>query len=408
MNERVRFRVTYHPEQAKIFFGSNAKTKIVAKGRRFGLTRGYANFVCEKMSEGVSPVLWVDTVYSNIDRYMERYFMPILRQIPPVYWTWRGQKKELTLFGSKLDMRSADRPELLEGFGYRLILLNEAGIILNSTYLWENAIRPMILDYAPDVIIGGTPKGRNLFFDLKTKACDRLDPRYADWEFFHRTSYDNPYLERAEIDKLVADLPENVRKQEIEAEFLEDSAAVFRNIAKCIGAAEAKRVPGVAYYMGVDLAKHVDFTVITILDQQGRQVHLNRFNKLDWVYQKQVIAATARAYNAMVVIDSTGVGDPIFDELKRDEALHVVGYKFDMHSKRRLIEALMLAFDQERIRILPDETQKNELQIFSYDITASGMKYSAPEGHHDDCVIALALANWGRQSVPSEPAIFAM
>jgi len=24
------------------------------------------------------------------------------------------------------------------------------------------------------------------------------------------------------------------------------------------------------------------------------------------------------------------------------------------------------------------------------------VKYSAPEGHHDDCVIGLALANWAR------------
>jgi len=34
----------------------------------------------------------------------------------------------------------------------------------------------------------------------------------------------------------------------------------------------------------------------------------------------------------------------------------------------------------------------NELEVFEYQYTASGVKYSAPSGFHDDCVMALALA----------------
>ena len=34
----------------------------------------------------------------------------------------------------------------------------------------------------------------------------------------------------------------------------------------------------------------------------------------------------------------------------------------------------------------------DELEIFEYQFTASGVKYSAPSGFHDDCVMALALA----------------
>jgi len=59
----------------------------------------------------------------------------------------------------------------------------------------------------------------------------------------------------------------------------------------------------------------------------------------------------------------------------------------------------MISFEQEKIKILDEPIQINELKLFGYEISPSGiMKYSAPEGKHDDCVIALALANWAREN----------
>jgi hypothetical protein len=390
----IKLSLTYHPAQVAIF-DHPAKVKIIVKGRRFGLTRGYANHTCEKMLEGVSPVLWVDTINSNIDRYVERYFYPVLRNLPSQYWAWRQQKKELTIFDSKLDFRSADQPERIEGFGYRLIVLNEAGIILNDRYLWENAIRPMAMDFNPDILIGGTPKGKNLFFDLAMQAQDKLEPKYKDWQHFHFTSYDNPFIPKADIDALAVDLPLIVRDQEIFGLFLDDASSVFRNVDRAIGAERSGAVAGRQYFMGVDLAKHVDFTVLSVLDDRGSQVHFNRLNQLDWPYQKRLIAETAQRYSARICMDSTGIGDPIFDDL-RQAGLDVVGYKFTHESKKKLIESLMLAFEGETIKLLREDVQTNELKIFGYEITGSGIKYSAPEGHHDDCVIGLALANWAR------------
>ncbi len=396
----VRLDVTYHPAQAEIF-DDPARVKVIVKGRRLGLTRGYANHACEKMLDGLSPVLWVDTVNSNIDRYVERYFYPVLRTLPKQYWTWRQQKKELELFGRKLDFRSADQPERIEGFGYKLILLNEAGIILNDAYLWENAILPMTLDYNPNIIIGGTPKGKNLFFQLATKAQDRQDPKYRDWKYFHKTSYDNPFIDRADIDALAAEMPEAVKQQEIFGQFLDEAAGVFRNIDACIdkGARAETPVAGRNYCAGLDLAKHVDFTVLTVLDENGRQVYWNRLNQLDWPYQKQLIIQVAKDYRARMVMDSTGVGDPIFDDL-RDAGLDVQGYKFTNDSKKKLVESLMLAFERGDLHLLPEKIQENELKMFEFSRTPSGLiSYAAPEGLHDDCVFALALANWARSAI---------
>ena len=397
MSDPTRITLNYHSAQQRIF-DSPARVKVIRKGRRFGLTKGFANHVIEKMLDGLGPCLWVDTVNSNIDRYVERYFYPVLRQLPPQHWQWRQQKKELQILNQVCDFRSADQPERIEGFGYQLVILNEAGIILSDTYLWDNAIRPMTLDYRPNVLIGGTPKGKNVFFDLYCKASDRQDPRYADWEKFEFTSYDNPYLNKADIDELAADLPEMVKQQEIYGEFLDDATGVFRNVDAAIG----KSVPEgpqeqTQYFMGVDLAKHVDFTVITILDKDGRQVNWKRLNKLDWPYQKTLIAQVANAYRASVVIDSTGIGDPIYDDLRKF-GLNIVGFKFTHESKKQLVESLMLSFEHGELKLLNEPIQTNELKMFGYEVTGSGIKYSAPEGKHDDCVMGLALANWARKT----------
>ena len=139
--------IKFHNKQKEIFLQDQDKHKVIVKGRRFGLTKGAANYFILKMLEGASPLLWVDTIHSNIDRYVERYFIPVLRQLPASLWQWRQQKKELRVLESVCDFRSADIPENIEGFGYKIIFLNEAGIILKDEYLWHNAIEPMILDY---------------------------------------------------------------------------------------------------------------------------------------------------------------------------------------------------------------------------------------------------------------------
>ena len=55
------------------------------------------------------------------------------------------------------------------------------------------------------------------------------------------------------------------------------------------------------------------------------------------------------------------------------------------------MEGLSTAIQQGKIGF-PDGVIVQELQIFEYQFTANGVKYSAPSGFHDDCVMALALA----------------
>ena len=109
--------LSYTPSQIDIFFNTSSKYNIITKGRRFGATKGAANAFIEWAIEGITPMLWVDTINSNIDRYLERYFFPELNKLKSADWQWQGQKKILKIFNSFIDFRSADAPESIEGFG---------------------------------------------------------------------------------------------------------------------------------------------------------------------------------------------------------------------------------------------------------------------------------------------------
>jgi hypothetical protein len=61
------------------------------------------------------------------------------------------------------------------------------------------------------------------------------------------------------------------------------------------------------------------------------------------------------------------------------------------------MEGLSLAIQTQGITY-PEGAIVGELDAFAYEYTRTGVKYSAPSGLHDDCVMALALAVQGRTS----------
>lgn len=67
------------------------------------------------------------------------------------------------------------------------------------------------------------------------------------------------------------------------------------------------------------------------------------------------------------------------------------GFKFSASSKQQLMEGLAVAIQHRQVRF-PDGPIVAELEAFGYEYSRTGVHYSAPEGQHDDCVCALALA----------------
>lgn len=226
--------LTYTPNQLDMFFNIPKGTRflVVPKGRRFGATKGAANACIEWCLEG-NKILWGDTINSNIDRYFERYFQPELKK-NNLNYTYSKQEKKFQLGEGFIDFRSADRPENWEGFGYDKIILNEAGIILKNSYLYTNAVLPMLMDSNNSLLIAmGVPKGKVVkdkkehpFYTLYKNAKNGL----SGYILRQYSSYDNPLLSPDDIKELSNEIkrmnPE-MEKQEIYGEFVDGANGVL-------------------------------------------------------------------------------------------------------------------------------------------------------------------------------------
>jgi hypothetical protein len=95
-------------------------------------------------------------------------------------------------------------------------------------------------------------------------------------------------------------------------------------------------------------------------------------------------------------VDSTGVGDPIVEDLIRERA-NVEGFKFSASSKQQLMEGLAATIQRREVTF-PAGWLANELEAFEYEYRAGGVRYSAPAGLTDDGVCALALSERCRRS----------
>lgn len=381
-------------------FDDPARYVITAKGRRFGFTKGAANNTIRVALKGLyKRGLWVDTVNANIERYVERYFMPTLNKLPSNMWHWRKQQKILEIANFYMDFRSADNPENIEGFGYDYAILNEAGIILKNEYLWNNAIRPMLWDYKCKTYIGGAPKGKGVFHDLSQRG---QDPNQPDYSFYRYTSFDNPYIQHDLIMEDIKTMPERVVKQEIYAEFLDDTGVVFRGTKDVAVLEPQEPIDGRIYVIGCDLAKVQDYTVLAVYDRSNNhQVYQMRFNQLEWPFQKSKIKALSQKFNnALVMADGTGIGDPIVDDLLRD-GVPVEPIKLTNEQKKQMIEKLANWIELKNLKMLQLEDTIHEFNNFTYDISEKTGRvfYNAPVGFHDDIVIAHALAIWSLQPI---------
>jgi len=112
-------------------------------------------------------------------------------------------------------------------------------------------------------------------------------------------------------------------------------------------------------------------------------------------------ALSERFNNAPVLAEQNSIGEPQIEELQK-EGVPVTGFLTTNLSKAEIIQTLEMAFEQGQIQILNDEVTINELMAYQSERLPSGLlRYNAPEGIHDDTVIALALA-WWASSRPSQ------
>lgn len=363
-----------HEKQFEII-NCSARFIVVDAGRRFGKsvisqTMGIMDAVSGKSVAYITPTY----------QLAKTFFKELARTLPKDL----VKKNESDLYfefitGGVIRFFTGERLDNLRGNKFHLVVVDEAAFIPDLEDGWKQAIRATLTDYKGRAIFISTPRGNNYFKALHLKGYS--DP---DWKSFHFTSYDNPYIDPKEIDDAKRELPEVVFNQEYLGMFAENAANPFgsRSINSCV--APISTNPVKCY--GIDLAKYSDWTVIIGLDNAGNVAYFDRF-QCDWASTQNKIRNLPKA---PMLIDSTGVGDPIVEQLQK-ESLDVESFKFTSQSKQEIMVGLQMAIHQERIHY-PEGIIKEELEIFEYQYSSHGVKYSAPSGFTDDCVCALALA----------------
>lgn len=299
----------------------------MTKGRRVGFTHGAANYCIDHSLDNAHRILWGDTVHTNIDRYVERYFLPVLKKLPSDIWNWNAQKKEMRINEALIDFRSAERSENWEGFGYHRIILNEAGIILKGErgrYLWNNAVLPMSMDYEDCIIFfGGTPKGRT---DKDGSDCLYYQMSQRP-EYYHVNipTHRNPFLNADTVAEVIAELPEGpIRDQEAFGQFVDAGSGIIKRDWLRV---EDMPIEG-DMVIGVDLAvsekESADDTALCCMvkrDDNRYQIKDMEKFKESWPEAKQRIMSFIERHECPVFIEDNAQMKGLVDDLKAEDRM---------------------------------------------------------------------------------------
>jgi hypothetical protein len=354
----VKVDYTPHAAQYEIHRARrDYRFRTVCTGRRFGKTRCmagellYTGAVVEGGDYG-----WVAPTYGVTDRGVEAF-----REIAPELIRVVGRMPTRVEFDlgkgpCKVWFLSADNPDSIRGFGFKGLVVDEAASV--PVEVWNYVLRPTLAQTMGWGVFIGTPAGRNWFYDMFTRGVKGSGE--AGFKSFTFPSLASPYFPKDEWEAAKRELPEDVFKQEYMAEFLEDGAGVFRGVDGCLlGRCEdVDRGRYRRVVVGCDIAKHTDWTVLIAADMDtGECLAMDRFNNLDWPFQKDRIREFVRKWDALLVMDATGVGDPIYDDLCEDAALRqVLPVRFTPKTKTALVHGLMVAIEQKKVRWPKDES----------------------------------------------------
>lgn len=371
------------------------QSQIVASARRFNLLclgRRWGKNVLlrDRAADGLlrgQPVAWVAPSY----RMLLDDWDTLAELLRPIITKLNTQERVIkVLTGGSIDFWSAENENAARGRKYARVIINEAAFIPRLAATWAQVIRPTLADLKGDAWLAGTPKGMNDYYTLFQAAAD--NPEWARWQASTRQ---NPHIDPAEIEAMRASLPERAYLQEIEAQFLEDGAGVFRHVAQAATAEPLDHgEQGGEYVIGVDWARTDDSTVFVVLDTHARRmVYIDRMNNTDYATQRaRLIALYERFTPRVVLAEYNSMGGPQVEALQA-AGLPVTGFTTTNATKAQIIDALAMAFERGELAIINDPVLLAELQAYSSERLPSGLvRYSAPEGMHDDTVIALALA----------------
>lgn len=360
-----------HVAQAQIRAEAD-RFNVVSCGRRFGKT----DFGLDEAIDGHNglldgyPVGW----FAPNSRYFEETWVAAAQLLGPLTRRRQEQKKRITLVnGAVLEFWDLEDPDAGRSRKYGKAIVDEAAKVVKLEQAWQQAISPTLIDYGGDAWFLSSPKGFNFFktlHDYGNPAAKGHRPNWKSWIF---GSHANPHLQKGEIEAIAAEMPELVRHQEIDGQFVDLSGAqVHRDWVRY---GEFPRLQTHTIAMGVDLAISLSdmaaWTAIVVLarfiDGTVYILHVKRF-RLPFHSILREIERAAKAWSPEVIgIESNQFQAAVVQEMLRTTNLPVVGIQV---AKDKLVrfQPLLARYEQGLVYHTPGLTPEFEDELFAFPL----------------------------------------
>lgn len=204
------------------------------------------------------------------------------------------------------------------------ITFDETDSLKNFFVAWQDIFRPMFLDTGGTADFIGTPDKTN----PNLRRLEKEAEGKPQWECFHFTSKDNPYLSHSELAELEEEYKDNREsfQQEILAEHVDNAGSLFKYTA-LVDLFSNTITKTNEKYLIVDIADDgSDKTVFSFW--QGLELYrLEQFERLNTegiINQIREYAAGERIPYSQIAVDAIGVGAGVASSSLLDG---IVGYK---------------------------------------------------------------------------------
>ncbi len=412
-----------HPTQREWFLDEH-HVKVAACGRRWGKTESacvddLTRAICNERMEGMIIAPTYDQVmllYNGAKRLLD-----MSEDLKGKYVAKSTPHPEIVIGDSIIRYRTAgESGDNIRGHRAHWVRVDEAGQIKERVI--SAVLEPMLLDYNGQLILQGTPFGKNWFFSRFMEGQDGIPEKKDDTRSFQFPSSSNPFIS--------ADYLRGIKKKygadslywlcEYCAVFVDSAGAAFRweDIQAAIYDPSDSAVNAAInninkYVAGIDVGMHKDRTCVLVggLDRGMLYlVDMDLFNRQSWGDTKERIYNKVMEYNASGVIDAThgSIGDPVCADLqagewvddidgkvKKREGLLLMPVSFTSQVKNELIKKCQVRLANGLIKIPSTMVELiDEMKYFGYTITKGNrLKFEAQSSRHDDTVTALILAN---------------
>jgi phage FluMu gp28-like protein len=307
-------------------------------------------------------------------------------------------------------------PNLLRGYTAHQVICDEAAFFRDDELVFYNVLMPMLSTTDGTLIVSSTPWSTDSVF---YKMC--MNPEYSQhvvtWEDVVKAGL----VKREFIEEMRLSIPEERFQREFESKFVEDIDAWLPQslITSCIDAElqpyDFHDQPQGDFYIGVDFGKQQDYSVVVVVERFPNNilklVHVHRFplnteyaSVIGYVKSLQDRWKTVRA----VYADITGVGNYIVEDMVHSGIQNVQGITFTVQTKEDMATVLREKMRQKEFLIPYEPVRRRqdidlcaELNVEKYELMKTGhIRFSHPEGSHDDVFWATALAVYAAVQSP--------